>query len=623
MRILIVSQYFWPENFRINEISKYLSNKGYKIDVYTSYPNYPFKHVYKNLKYDDKKFYKNINIIRIPSFSRGKGDTFDLFLNYFTFIISGVFFSHFKLRGKKYDYILTFATSPVTVSLLSIYINFFKKTKLVLWLLDYWPDIIFELNYVKSKFNKIILSNIVNYIYKKQHCILAQSETYLKRIKKTYKKNYEKKFIYFPSWPEEIKKTKNKNVDKLFKDYSNELKIVFTGNIGQAQGFEKVVSFCEKFKRINFNIFVIGTGRWLDKIKETVKNKKIKNISFFGHKPVNKIHPFLKNADILLVTLKEGKVFDATIPGKFSTYLKYNKPILGLIGGETKNLINNNSLGFALNNFRSKNNNLKLFKFLKKKKLNKINNTSYIENNFSKEKILNKLDYYFHENKIKLRFITKSNQIKFKNNFVLSAFNLAFIGSWVSKDIKIYNELYCWPDGLFKNTLLKNIPKLPGRDLIKSLKIPKNIDKIRIVGNSSERVEKFLFKKFKYKKFVNNKLPYGNIEEIKKTCNFKLSKNELTLITLPTPKQEIIAEHLKNNNKNYRIVCIGGGLKMASGEERPPPKSFENYGLETIWRLRNETSRRISRLLISFYYFLRGYINNSFKDIILEKNEKS
>ena len=92
MRILIVSQYFWPENFRINEISKYLSNKGYKIDVYTGYPNYPFKHVYKNLKYDDKKFYKNINIIRIPSFSRGKGDTFDLFLNYFTFIISGVFF---------------------------------------------------------------------------------------------------------------------------------------------------------------------------------------------------------------------------------------------------------------------------------------------------------------------------------------------------------------------------------------------------------------------------------------------------------------------------------------------------------------------------------------------------
>ena len=124
--------------------------------------------------------------------------------------------------------------------------------------------------------------------------------------------------------------------------------------MGQAQGFEKVIELSEKFKKIKFKVFVIGTGRWLDRIKETVQKKNIKNIYFFGHKPVNKIYPFFKNADILLVTLKEGNVFDATIPGKFSTYLTFNKPILGLIGGETKNLINNNSLGFALKNFKSK-----------------------------------------------------------------------------------------------------------------------------------------------------------------------------------------------------------------------------------------------------------------------------
>ena len=92
---------------------------------------------------------------------------------------------------------------------------------------------------------------------------------------------------------------------------------------------------------------------------------------------------------------------------------------------------------------------------------------------------------------------------------------------------------------------------------------------------------------------------------------------------MPTPKQEIIAEYLKDRNKTFYIICIGGGLKMASGEEKPPPKSFENYGLETIWRLRNETIRRITRLLSSFYYFLRGYMNNSYKDIILDRNEKS
>ena len=225
-------------------------------------------------------------------------------------------------------------------------------------------------------------------------------------------------------------------------------------------------------------------------------------------------------------------------------------------------------------------------------------------------------------NKIKLRFITKPIEVDFKNNFVLSAFNLAFIGSWVSKDIKIYKELYCWPDGLFKNTLLKNVPKLPGRDLIKYIKLPQKIKKIRIIGNSSEKVEKLLFSRFKIKNIINNQLPYGKIEDIKRSCNFNLSKNEITLITLPTPKQEIIAEYLKNKNKNFHIICIGGGLKMASGEEKPPPKALENYGLETIWRLRSEPIRRTIRLLNSFYYFIKGYLDNSFKDIVLENNEK-
>ena len=286
-----------------------------------------------------------------------------------------------------------------------------------------------------------------------------------------------------------------------------------------------------------------------------------------------------------------------------------------------RNLINKNNLGFALKNLKLKKENLKLLKFLKNVKKISINNKEYALNFFSKEKILARLNNYFYKNKIKLKFITNSNHLKFKNNFFLSAFNLAFIGSWVSKEIKIYKELYCWPDGLFKNTLLKNSPKLPGRDLISNIKIPNKI-KIRIIGNSSNVVEKYLSNKFKDKIIINNKLPYGNIKKIKKRCNFKLSHDEVTLITLPTPKQEIIAEHLKNINKNFYIICIGGGLKMASGEEKPPPKFLENYGLETIWRLRNDTLRRINRLSFSFFYFLLGYFRGNYKDILLVKNEK-
>ena len=388
MNILIVSQYFWPENFRINEISKYLSKKGHKVDVYTTYPNYPFKDVYKNVHYNDQKFDKNIDIIRVPSVSRGSGGSINLFLNYFTFILSGIFFSHFRLSGKKYDYILTFATSPVTVTLISIYISFFKRSKLVMWLLDFWPDIIFELRYVKSKFGKFFLNKIVNFIYKRQDCILVQSKTYFNKLVKLNIGLSKKKLIYFPSWPENIKINKNKKIENIFKLNTKEIKIVFTGNIGEAQGFEKVLEMCKKIKKVKFKIFVVGTGRWLIKIRDQINRKHINNIKFIGHKSVNKIYPFLKNADVLLVTLKDGKVFDATIPGKFSTYLEFNKPILGLIGGETKSLINNNNLGFALKNLKSKKENLKLLKFLKNVKKKQINNKKYILNFFYKEKIL-------------------------------------------------------------------------------------------------------------------------------------------------------------------------------------------------------------------------------------------
>ncbi len=617
MKVLIVSQYFWPENFRVNDISKFLSDNNYEIDVYTSYPDYPNKAIYQNLKYNDKYFCKNVNIIRIPSLSRGDGGAFKIFLNYITFILSGIFFSHFKLYGKKYDYIFTFATSPVTVSLLSIYINFFKRSKLVIWLLDYWPDIIFELNYAKSKFTKFFLNQIVNYIYKKQDCILAQSNSYLDKIKSS-QKNYEnKKLVYFPSWPEDIEEFYDKNIDLIFQKYKDYIKIVFTGNVGEAQGFEKVIEFCQKFENLKFRIFIVGTGRWIEKIKEKVNENNINKLIFVGHKPKNKIFNYLAKADVLLITLKKGDVFDATIPGKFSTYLRFNKPIFGLIGGETNKLINDNNLGLAIDNLSESTAEKKILNFFENLENIQINNDSYIEENFSKNRILLKLNDYFHNQKIKLRFIKNIENIKFNNNFVLSAFNLAFIGSWISKEIKIYDDLYCWPDGLFKETLLKNVAKLPGRDLIKNIILPKRIKKIRIIGNSSKKIESFLEKNFKISNIINNQIPYGNAEDIKMSLNFKLEEDELTLITLPTPKQEIIAEHLRGISNKFHIICIGGGLSMASGEEKPPPKILENYGLETVWRLRNETFRRLNRLIRSFSYFLKGYYKNEIKKIVI------
>ena len=151
-KVLIISQYFWPENFRINEIVKFLRSKNYYVTVITGLPNYPngklFKEFSQNTEYFSK--YCGAEIIRVPIILRERSTKINLFLNYLSFNFSSIFFSFFKIRKRKYDIIFTFGTSPVTVSLTSIFYRNYFKAKHVLWLLDVWPEIIFELKILKN-----------------------------------------------------------------------------------------------------------------------------------------------------------------------------------------------------------------------------------------------------------------------------------------------------------------------------------------------------------------------------------------------------------------------------------------------------------------------------------------
>jgi UDP-N-acetyl-D-mannosaminuronic acid transferase (WecB/TagA/CpsF family) len=179
--------------------------------------------------------------------------------------------------------------------------------------------------------------------------------------------------------------------------------------------------------------------------------------------------------------------------------------------------------------------------------------------------------------------------------------NLAFLGYYAKNKLFPAQSLYHWPDGIWLKKHL-NINKIPGRDLFKSLKIPKHIDNINVLGNLSIKSKKFLKKKFKLKVF-NQKLPFGNIKDIIKT-KIELKKNSLILITLPTPKQEQLAYYISKKNSNYKIICIGASLRMASGEEKIVPNFMKNY--EFLWRLKNDFFRRLKRLIESFFYYIVG-----------------
>ena len=630
MRILIISQYFWPENFRINEISEFLKKENIEVDVLTGTPNYPEGKIFKDFKDNPDKYnnYNGTRIFRVPIIPRGSGSLFSLFFNYSSFLISSITIGSFKLRKNKYDYILTFGTSPITVALTSLFFSKIKSARTIIWVLDLWPDILKDLNIITNKFMLNLLSKITNYTYRSHDTILAQSESFLRQIIK-----HNKNTIYFPSWPETIKiiKLNNELEDIKLDKFKNYFKIVFTGNIGQAQDFDRIIKLAKILKEENVIFIIVGKGRKFEYFEKIKLLDNIDNIIFMGNYPLEKMCYFHEIADALILTLNSGDALNKTIPGKLSTYMMAGKPIIGVIDGEAKNIINVSKSGICLDLSDDKYiEKIKTFVNLDKQELKILGNNAktYAVKFFNKQKILNDLINILSIKKVSKRYkfniIKDAESIPYKKNFVLSGLNLAFLGYWSEKKINLYENLVHWPDGLFKNIIFsKDIKKIPGRTLVKQMKIEKEIKNLIVAGNCSETSKKYLDIKFKNVRKTYIPLPFGKSEDLAEFIP-EMKNDDLLFLTLPTPKQEQVAEILVSKFEHYKVICIGAGIEMASGNEKAVPEYLENYGFEAIYRLKTDTIRRIRRLTESLFFLLKAVISKKLSKIevkIYEKDE--
>jgi len=612
MRILVISQYFWPETFRVNDIVKYLKKNNHHVDVLTGVPNYPQGKLFDEYKLDKKKFsyYYGASIFRIPVFLRRDGSKIFLFLNYISFVLSSIIFGFFLLKKRKYDIVFSFATSPLTSSLSALFFSKIKSCKSFIWVLDLWPDIILELGIIKNKILYGIVSFISEFIYKKFDYILVQSKSFQRRINR-----YNNNNIYFPAWAENLSKS-NTKLNKYFNDKS--FKIIFTGNVGEAQNFDKVLEAARILKNQNdIKWIIVGTGRELISIKKRILSENIKNFILEGKKTLNEISYYHSIADVLFISLRSQPAISATIPGKLQTYLNTNKFILGMISGEAKTIIEESGMGCCVDP-NSPVDLAKKILYLKNHPeiIQNTNNShtgkEYLNKHFNKDLLLKSLLLKLHEaydGLEKIRLIRDVNEIPYNRNFSLSGLNLAFLGYLNSNDIKLHDNLINWPDGFFKSRFYdKSIAKLPGSNVIANLKVPDIIQNIYVIGSLTEVSKKFLIKKFYNFKIRHIDVPYDSVENIYKFCPKNFTDKDLILCTLPTPKQEQLSELIVKNNKNYKIICVGGAVSIASGEEKKVPDFIEKLNLEFLWRLRTDTRRRLIRLFYTFYFYLKGEI---------------
>lgn len=397
MRILIISQYFWPENFRINDLCLELKERGHDITVITGLPNYPKGDFFNGYNFFSKKtdLWEGIKIHRCKLFPRKNGSGFFLLANYVSFAI----FSSFRILffNSKFDNIIVYQLSPGTVGLPGIVAKFKFNAPLSFYIQDIWPESLSDAGGIKSKFILNIVDKMMNYFYKQSNKILVQSEGFIDfLIDKGVPRS---KLMYIPNTVESFYKPVEP-IEKYKSQIPNGFNILFAGNIGYAQDFDTIVNaaLILKEKGIDVNWVIIGDGR----AKQALINKVseldlVNNFHFIGIRPSEEMPFYFSCADVLLVSLKDSLIFSLTIPSKIQSYLACKKPIIANINGIGAKTIIDSKSGLVSNSgdFKMLANNIEEMKNKNSEEMNyfAINGYNYFLSNFERKIIYDKLDH--------------------------------------------------------------------------------------------------------------------------------------------------------------------------------------------------------------------------------------
>ena len=350
MKILIISQYFWPENFKINDLALGLKERGNEVTILTGKPNYPDGKFYPGYNFINRKveYYQGIKVIRSPLIRRGNCSGVRLFINYISFAIFASFAAVFRL-SKTADAIFVYEPSPITVGIPALVYKYFSRAPIYFWIQDLWPESLIAAGDVKSKLILKLTDRLVRLIYRKSEVIFISSKSFKHSI--TEKGVDSEKIYYLPNWAEDIYNEpvgRDKDIAGLLP--SKGFKIMFAGNIGESQDFESIVNAAEKTSGYDdIHWIIVGDGRKKSWIEQEIRLKKMNNIHLIGRHPMRMMPSFFREADVMLVSLKDEPIFSLTVPAKIQTYLACGKPILAMINGEGADVIRESKSGYVVN----------------------------------------------------------------------------------------------------------------------------------------------------------------------------------------------------------------------------------------------------------------------------------
>ena len=350
MRVLIWTQYFWPENFHINEVARSLQAQGVEVTVLTGKPNYPEGKIFDGYKAAgiQKDEYSGFDVIRIPLRQRGKNSGIGLALNYLSFIVSGYLFAPYALRGREFDVVFVYAPSPLLQALPAIYVAWLKRAPLVLWVQDIWPDALVNTGFIKNDWILRIVGLGVRYIYRFSDTILIQSEAFRPSVEKWTSKR--DNIWYFPNSAEDMtfELSTESQCSRVANAVAQGFSVVFAGNIGTAQSCETIIATAKMLQGVeNIKFYLIGNGSMADTIAKSIEAEGLDNVVMTGQVPAEAMSLIYASASVLLLTLRDESALSVTIPSKLQSYLAAGKPIIASCNGEPAKVVNNANGGIA------------------------------------------------------------------------------------------------------------------------------------------------------------------------------------------------------------------------------------------------------------------------------------
>lgn len=401
MRLLILTNHFYPESFRVNDIAFDRAQRGDEVTVLTGIPDYPEGHFHKGYSLFKKRveYVNGVKVVHVPIIPRGDGGKIRMMLNYASSIFFFFFYGWYQALFHKYDAVFVHDTSPAFISLPAVTVSKVQKNPLYHWILDMWPESLTAGGIQGGKFYTYI-HKMMKRIYQRDTEILITSRGSKPLLME--RGVAEEKITYLPNWNDDaIVEVENSELKIENFEWPTGFIVMFAGNLGFAQNMENLLAAANELKdEKDIHWVFVGDGRkkpWMD---EYVKEHQLEDtVHLLGRYPIETMGAFFKKADVMLVALNDVLIFNLVLPAKVQAYMAAGKPILASLCGEGADIVKVANCGWSVpsNEYKELASKVREIAKLEKKELAVLgqNARSYYEQNFTREKCMGILDATF------------------------------------------------------------------------------------------------------------------------------------------------------------------------------------------------------------------------------------